>query len=356
VASAETADDLPLVTVERIDGRLDIRTTPVDSPDQAAAVAEAAAADGDLVGVEVDTPVTAIDHVDSNDTRRQEQWALEKVWFEHAWPTSTGTGEVVAVVDTGVLAGHEDLAGQILAGRYFLSSSDGTHFSGPGATDDNGHGTHVAGIGAANANNATGITGAAPGVDILPVKVLCADGAGVSSDVAEGINWAVDNLSLGGSYTQSVDLAVQYARSNGVVVVAAAGNGKPNPSYPAALPQVIAVGATDSSDAIANFSNRGAYVDLAAPGVGILSTWVNGGYAAKNGTSMASPHVAAAVALVLAARPQWDTDPVAVCTQLIRTALDLGASGRDDAFGHGRIRPDLAVGQPDNDSNKPTCT
>jgi subtilisin family serine protease len=215
---------------------------------------------------------------------------------------------------------------------------------------------------AANANNATGITGAAPGVDILPVKVLCADGAGVSSDVAEGINWAVDNgadvvnLSLGGSYTQSIDLAVRYARSHGVVVVAAAGNGEPNPSYPAALTQAIAVGATDSGDAIAKFSNQGAYVDLAAPGVGILSTWANGGYAAKNGTSMASPHVAAAVALVLAARPQWDTDPVAACTQLIRTALDLGAPGRDDAFGYGRIRPDLAVGQPDNDPNQPTCT
>jgi serine protease len=268
---------------------------------------------------------------------------------------------VVAVIDTGVRANHPDLAGQVLNGRYFLHSDDGTTaFSGPGGTTDgDGHGTHVAGTIGATANNNTGITGAAPGVKILPVQVLCGDdGSGFSSDVANGIKWAADNgadvinLSLGGSGASSAEQsAIQYARNKGVVVVASAGNTGAGGawSYPGAFPEVIGVAATLNNNSRASYSTTGSYVDIAAPGGtgsnsanGILSTWNNGGYATISGTSMASPHVAAAAALVRAAH--GFTTHQAVCDQIIRTAQDLGATGPDTSYGHGLIRPDVGVG------------
>jgi subtilisin family serine protease len=271
---------------------------------------------------------------------------------------------VVAVIDTGVRANHPDLAGRVRTGRYFLHSDDGkVTFSGPGATTDSyGHGTHVAGIIGAIANNGQGITGAAPGVEILPVQVLCGDdGSGFSSDVAKGITWAANNgatvinLSLGGSTPSSAELqAIQYARNvKNVVVVASAGNSalKGNgANYPAAFPEVIGVGATTSANVRACYSTTGSFVALAAPGGGssgcpspsVLSTWKNGGYAGLSGTSMASPHVAAAAALVRAAHGL--TTHLAVCNQLIRTADDLGPPNFDNQYGYGLVDPLEAVG------------
>ncbi len=354
--------ETPLVTVEATPEGPEITSTPVSSQAEADAVVAEAAVGGDLVAVEEDQP-RVVDA--SNDTLRPQQWALDKVAFESSWAgaNSGGTGQVVAVVDTGVQANHPDLSGQVLSGQFFLHSTDGgTTFTGTGGTSDpNGHGTHVAGIIGAVANNSTGITGAAPGVDILPVQVLCADGNGFSSDVANGIIWATDhdadvvNLSLGGSGASSAEQsAVQYARANGVVVVASAGNSGVGgaASYPGAFDEVIAVAATlnNAANSRASYSTTGTYVDVAAPGgtgsgnnsTAILSTWNDGGYAAIAGTSMASPHVAAAAALVHAAHLAYS--PIEVCTQLIRTAQDLGTAGKDNEYGYGLIHPELAVG------------
>lgn len=251
--------EIPLVTVEERGGRPEVTSTPVDSPDEAAAVAEQKAADGDLVAIDVDRPVKA----STNDPRFGEQWAFTQVPFVDAWTTdgTQGAGVTVAVVDSGVQQSHPDLAGQVLNGHFFLhDNSGGTPFEGSGGTSDpSGHGSHVAGSVAALSGNQIGVSGAAPGVDILPVQVLCEDGVGFSSDVASGIIWAVDNgadvinLSLGGGPTNAEQSAVEYADQQNVVVVAAGGNdgtGGP-PSYPASYsllqPNVIAVAATTNA-------------------------------------------------------------------------------------------------------------
>ena len=347
---------VPLVVVEETPAGSEITMTPVATADEAAVVAEQAAADGDLVAVEVDTPVYATDHPPSNDTDRPKQWALNNVKFEHAAAHATGgSGQVVAVIDTGVQRGHPDfLSGQVLPGQSFLHDPQGNPITGtPGDTDEYGHGTHVAGIIGAVANNGTGITGAAPNVQILPVKVLGSDGKGWASDVTKGIEWAasqpgvtVINLSLGSGSPPSEQLSkIQAARAKGVVVVAAAGNdGECGPaSYPAAFSEVIAVGATTSANTRAGFSTIGSYLDLAAPGDAIYSTYKNSDYTTLSGTSMATPHVTAAAALVRAKHPEYTTHQQ-VCDQLIRSAQPLGAPGVDSEYGHGLIRPDVAVG------------
>ncbi len=354
--------EIPLLTVEEQNGRPEITSTSVATPDEAASVAEAKAADGDLVGVDVDKPVHASA---TNDPRFGEQWSFTKVPFEGAWTTvGTGTGVTVAVVDTGVMGDHPDLSGQVLTGAHFLHSDDGEPVDPAigGTEDGSGHGTHVAGTIAAKSNNATGVSGAAPGAQILPVKVLCADGGGFTSDVADGIMWAVDagadviNLSLGGGATSGEEAAIAYARDNGVVVVAAGGNdGNGGPaSYPAAYSDqytnVIAVAATDNANNHPSYGTTGNYLDVAAPGgvdasgcnatVEILSTWNNGDYCAIAGTSMSTPHVSAAAALLRAANGACTAAQVK--TRIRGTATDLGALGEDSTFGTGLINPVLA--------------
>jgi serine protease len=353
--------EIPLVTVEERLGKPEITSTPVSSPDEAATVAEQKAADGDLVAVDIDRPVRAL--VDPNDQLFAQQWAFTKVPFVDAWAAdgTQGTGITVAVVDTGVMANHQDLSGQVLNGAHFLHSEEGEPVApGPGGTQDfSGHGTHVAGTIAAKSNNTTGVSGAAPGVKILPVKVLCGDGSGFSSDVADGITWAVDNgahvinLSLGGGQTLAEEQAVEYARDNGVVVVAAGGNdgaGGP-PSYPAAFSaqytNVIAVAATDNANGHPAYGTSGSYLDLSAPGgviaagcnatVEILSTWNDGGYCAAAGTSMSTPHVSAAAALLRAANGACTAAQVK--TRLKATAVNLG---NPILFGAGIVNPLVA--------------
>jgi type VII secretion-associated serine protease mycosin len=291
------------------------------------------------VAVELDHVVTA-----AGDTYRDQQWDLDAARVPGAWPVSTGAGVTVAVIDTGVAADHPDLAGQILPGADFIAGTEGP------STDPNGHGTHVAGIIAAATGNGQGIAGIAPDARILPVRVLGANGSGYLSDTANGIVYAADhgadviNLSLSSTGEEAaVTNAISYARGKGVVVVAAAGNmrGSGSPvSYPAADPGVIAVAATDSSDAIASYSNAGGYVDVAAPGSAILSTYPTG-YRAMNGTSMASPHVAALAALIRAADHALTPDQVEQAIE--SSAVDLGAPGRDDDYGHGRIDATAAL-------------
>ncbi|WP_089307060.1 S8 family serine peptidase [Geodermatophilus pulveris] len=252
------------------------------------------------------------------------------------------SGVVVAVLDTGV-APHPELAGVLVPGRNFTTSPGGELDT----TDRQGHGTHVAGTVAADA--ASDVEGVAHGVRVMPVKVLGDDGSGSSSAVNSGIIWAAENgadvinMSLGGPGGAGLFAsAVDYARSRGVTVVAAAGNDNTStPSYPAAEPGVISVAAVDAQQARASFSNSGSTVDLAAPGVGILSTHLDGSLASLNGTSMASPHVAGVAALVEAAAPGLTPDQVE--RALVASTTDLGTAGRDDWFGHGLVDAVRAV-------------
>lgn len=239
------------------------------------------------------------------------QWNLRAMNADAGWwGTEQGAGVIVAVIDTGV-AKVEDLAGTtVLPGASFVPGTRD-------ATDDNGHGTHVAGTIAQTTNNGLGVAGVAPRASILPVKVLAATGGGTSEQVAAGIDWAVDNgaqvinLSLGGSaYSAVVHNAARKARAAGVLVVAAAGNdGRLGPSYPGALSEVIGVSAVGPDGELAPYSNWGLGVDIAAPGGdkrkadgGIVQDTIDpSGHAYRElqGTSMATPHVSGALAALL---------------------------------------------------------
>ncbi|GAA3393101.1 S8 family serine peptidase [Cryptosporangium minutisporangium] len=360
---AKVAADQPvrIVTVRSVGGRPVISTRAVTGRAAAAAAVVDAQQDRSTVSVGVDevlriaddgTPVTTAGSPTvgsaaagtTNDTLRANQWALTRLRADETWTRTTGSPVTVAVLDTGVQGGHPDLAGRVLPGvdliRDVPTSTDGTN-------DTHGHGTHVAGIIAAVSNNNLGIAGLAPGTKILPVRVLGKDGSGPSSAIADGIVRATDlgaailNLSLGSaSRSTAISSAVQYALSKNVIVVAAAGNFRQsgNPVFwPASDTGVIGVAATDSTDKDAAFSNTGSYVDIAAPGVGIVSTHLGGTYAGMSGTSMAAPYVAATAALAKALSP--GLTPATMTTLLQQTATDLGAAGRDDVTGYGLVDP-----------------
>jgi thermitase len=256
-----------------------------------------------------------------------------------AWDVTRGSAQVrIAILDTGIDPHHNDLGGKVAATVNFTDSST--------SDDVHGHGTHVAGSAAAATNNSIGVAGTCPDCVLYNVKVL-GDGGGGSWDwVASGIRWATDNnaqvinMSLGGGASRTVELAVNRAWNNGVVIVAAAGNnGTSQKFYPAAYANVIAVAATDHHDSRASFSNWGSWVSVAAPGVSILSTTKGGGYAAWNGTSMASPHVAGIAGLV------WSTDygtsNSAVRSRVEQTSDQIAGTG--SSWTHGRVNACKAV-------------
>lgn len=290
-----------------------------------------------------------------NDTLIGEQWALTKVGMPRVWQRNTGAPEIiVAVIDTGVDTRHPDLSGNLVRGASVL----------PGATgpdDDHGHGTHVAGVIAAAGHNGIGIAGMAPRCKIMPVKVLNREGKGDTGDIVAGLLYAVNNgakivnMSLGGTGgSRALMDAINYALSKDVVVVAAMGNEGANAQeYPAGYPGVIAVGATDSSDEIASFSNFGSWISVAAPGEDILSTLPmrsvyvtetegkDTGYDVMDGTSMAAPYVAGLAALVRSQNPRMTAAQVKM--RIERSADDLGDPGFDEQFGHGRINAARAI-------------
>lgn len=262
-----------------------------------------------------------------------------------AWDTTQGDTQI-AILDTGVSQDHEDLSSQIIANKDFTGSTSGYN-------DINGHGTHTAGIAGAVANNGIGVAGGCPQCLLMNGKVLNDSGSGAYSWIANGIIWAADNgaqvisMSLGGS-TKSTTLerAVNYAWNKGVVLVAAAGNsGNPSKSYPAAYTNVIAVAATNNRDQKASFSNYGAkWVDIAAPGVDIFSTWNNSTdrYRYLSGTSMSTPFVASVAGLVWST--SYGTSPTAVRSRIEGTADKISGTGKH--WSAGRVNAAKAVGSP----------
>lgn len=240
-------------------------------------------------------------------------WGVQSIKADRVWDRNgdqtidagadAGQGVKVAVVDTGIDLAHPDLAANIAGGYNAIDPAQSPQ-------DDNGHGTHVAGIIAAAANGA-GVIGAAPRVSLYAVKVLGSDGSGYYSDIIEGVQWCIDNgiqvinVSLGGyQNVRALHDVIAEAARRGIVITAAAGNDGPadnSVEYPAKYPEVIAVAAYDTSRAITDYSSRGPEIVVAAPGDDILSTFPGGAYQTFSGTSMAAPHASAAAALVIAA-------------------------------------------------------
>lgn len=279
-----------------------------------------------------------------------DQWALaepQAIGAQEAWTQSQGSGVLVAILDSGVQLDHPDLAGALWTNTAevpgngkdddnngFVDDVNGANmFTNDGnVADDEGHGTHVAGIVAARAGNNIGGSGLAPKAQIMAVKVLDANRLGNSTLLARGIRYAVDkgarilNVSINGdSTTSDLTAALHYATDKGATVVASAGNNSRNldllPSYPAssAEPSVLSVTASDQGGGLLGFANTGlASVDLAAPGEMILSTARGSGYENRSGTSMAAPYVAGALALLSSARP--DLSQPALRAALLQTA------------------------------------
>lgn len=316
-----------------------------------------------LTALLVAAPAVAV-ALEATDPRRSQLWWFDTIGVEDAWDTSQGEGVVVAVLDTGVDLEHPDLVGQFATaqdgrlGRDFVDEGE--------VTDPNGHGTIVAGLVGAAANNDEGVAGVAPAARVLPVRVLDADGRGSASTVDAAIRWSVDNgadvinLSLEVEETDggpdptltAPNAAIEYAWERGVVVVAATGNsGGGAAGYPDGSP-VLLVGASQREDERAAFSDAERLDAVMAPGVDMVSTWcsqVPGGgcdpelrYGIGDGTSFAAPVAAGVVALLLGS----GLDHRQAVRVLRETAVDLGPEGPDETFGVGRIdaRAAMAAG------------
>lgn len=287
----------------------------------------------------------------TNDPYFTNQWNLDAISAPNAWgkmPVTSSDSVTVAVLDTGVQLDHEDLDGRVLNGDTFVDGYDESHIG----ADDQGHGTFVAGIIAAKANNGTGMTGVVgeANVNILPVKVMNKNGSGTAADIAKGIEYAIAqnvdviNMSLSGEYSETVNAAVQKAADQGIVVVAASGNGGGNAdtSFPAALPNVISVGAVATNDQHYTRSNSGETVDIVAPGVSILSTTTaEDKYITGSGTSYAAPHVAAVAAMYKLKNP--NATAVEIEEAMKATATDLLEDGWDAKTGYGKINAEAML-------------
>lgn len=258
-----------------------------------------------------------------------------------------GTGVNVSVIDTGIDYTHPDLAKNYKGGWDFVNNDNNP-------MDDNGHGTHCAGVIAA-VDNDEGVIGVAPGANLYALKVLNRQGSGTISNIISAIEWSIDNnikiisMSLGSDYySLTLESACDNAETAGILLVAAAGNDydaavSDTVDYPGGYGSVIAVAATEDQNNRAWFSSTGPAVELAAPGFNIYSTYWSRGSTYKNlsGTSMACPHVAGTAALVWAAHPELNNYEVRA--KLANTATDLGASGRDTLYGFGLVNAEAAA-------------
>jgi thermitase len=292
-----------------------------------------------------------------NDPSFGQMYGMQKIQAPTGWDMFFGTnaypstgGAKVGIVDTGIRRTHQDLAGKVVdCATYtqpFLGLIGGNQLQNGTCNDGNGHGTHVAGTITANTNNAIGVAGVAFNSPLAICKGLDDSGSGATSVIASCIRWVKDrgakviSMSLGGGASTTLQSAVQYAyaNGNGAVVVAAAGNnGNSTVSYPAGYPEVVSVAATDQNDNRASFSNQNADVEVAAPGVNILSTWgtADNAYNTISGTSMATPHAAGVAALIASKNPSWTA--LQVRNKLDAAVDDLLPTGRDPSFGFGRV-------------------
>lgn len=314
---------------------------------------------------EPDYIAEALNPLTPNDSYFANQWGMTKIQAPEAWDLATGSAKVkIAILDTGIDNNHEDLAGLTM-------KVDGwVNFTTSGTSDDlYGHGTHVAGIAAAATNNSLGVAGLGFNTHLLSVKVLNDSGSGSYSWIANGIKWAADNgakvinLSLGGSSrSTTLESAINYAWNKGVVLTCAAGNsGNKSPTYPAYYVNCLAVAATDENDKKASFSSYGSWVDVAAPGVNIFSTFPNHSYKLGkslnydygSGTSMATPHVAGLAGLLFGADPSLTASEA---RSLIENNADK-ISGTGTYWAKGRInayKSILAAGVVTEPSPSPT--
>lgn len=337
--------------LDRID-RLDVRVLSTPKGRSVQELVKAYTANPNVVFAEPDYVVKAT--LTPNDTYYSNQWGLPKISMPGAWDTTTGSSSVtIAVVDTGVESSHADLQGRVVGGYDYVNSD-----SDP--SDDNGHGTMCAGVAAANTNNAKGVAGMDWGARLLAVKVLDSSGSGYTSNVAKGITYSADNgahiisMSLGASSGSStLKSAVDYAYGKGSLLVAASGNNGTNAvSYPAAYSSVMAIGATDSNDVLASFSNYGAAQDVVAPGVSIATTKLGSSYAYFSGTSASTPFVAGLAGLILSKNPGLTNADVAAAIRA--GAVDLGPSGWDEKYGWGRIDAAKALAAVAGTAPEPT--
>jgi serine protease len=348
----DLVDGTPLDAARALPGLAALEWSSARSADEslgALAVPDLAAAHAALDGeplVESAEPAQLYEaSAHPNDPLWPAQWNLRSIGAPAGWRVGGGAGVVVAVIDTGI-APVPDLAdSHVLPAISFVPDE-------PSGLDTNGHGTHVAGTIAQSTHNGLGVAGVAPAATLLPIQALSGRGFGRSDWIASAIDEAADNgahiinLSLGGPPAAVIATAVAKAQARGVLVVAAAGNtGRAGISHPAALDGVLAVGAVGPSDARAPYSTTGPELDLVAPGGdtredggGILQDTIaeGGGHAfrAFQGTSMATPHVSGAAAVI------WHAaggDPARVAAALMDNAADLGPAGHDEATGHGRL-------------------
>ena len=352
--------------VERLDNTLRF----VRVATTAAAVFEARArSDARVRYVEPDPEIRLIDFI-PDDPRYGEQYGPQHVRAPEAWDVSLGDADArVCILDTGIRYTHEDIAGPRWLGGTDVYNGDSDPW------DDNGHGTHVAGIAAASINNAKGIAGLAS-VGIHAVKVLSSMGSGPLSTVASGIRWCADNggprvvlnLSLGSEVgSTALRDGVQYAYASGALLAASAGNSGPCANcveYPAKYPEVIAVTCTTSSDTQCDFSSDGPESELTAPGDDVKSLYhtSDAAYINGSGTSMSSPHVSGVAALVWSQATTLAN--TALRDHLRNTAQDLGAPGWDELYGYGLVdaratldaasRADLSLVKTDPPGRVPT--
>lgn len=300
-------------------------------------------------------------------------WGIAKIRAPEVHATGNkGTAVKVCIIDTGIDYNHEDFkykdgSSNYKGGHNFINNTTNP-------MDDHGHGTHVSGIVAAIGNNDIGVIGVAPEAHIYSYKVLNSSGSGSYSAIISAIQMAIDNkmqvisMSLGGSsFSQALKDICDAAYNAGIIIMAAAGNSggdgsQDNIGYPAKFDSCIAIAATDSNDNRASFSSTGPKMEIAAPGVNVLSTVPKSGttisdpsgYKMLNGTSMSTPHISGVAALVIYKHP--DVTNVQVRDAIDKGCIDLGQTGRDVLYGFGRIDAVLATGETPPPTKKYACS
>ena len=318
-------------------GNLDVYVVSVPPAASEQAVANALSHHPNLKFAEVDRFVAPA--FTPNDAYYGSEWHLQTINAPIAWNTSIGSGVTVAILDSGIDPTHPDLVGQLVPGWNFYDNNSNT-------ADVYGHGTLVAGVVAALGNNAIGVAGVAWGAKLMPVRVTDTSGIGTLSAFANGLTYAADhgarvaNLSFPVQSSSSTQAAAQYFVNKGGVVFNSAGNYAALDSTPPSN-SLVSVSATGSNDVLASWSSYGPYVDLSAPGVGIWTTSLGGGYSAVSGTSFSSPLSAGVAALMMSVNPSLA--PAQIVSLLESSAVDLGSAGYDYDYGYGRVNAGAAV-------------